>query len=453
MRASRKQLALLNISVLKQRLIIAEGAFRTGKTLFLAWGFANLIIDQQENRPVFEGNRYAVAGQTNVSATFTNVVQRTVYWLTLRGYTCEKYHGWNYKCYKTTGEGEERRTVVFYIETFAINDSTSYERLQGGTYRSVFLDEGPLMSEDNIDNIMGRCATFDDHKVVMTGNPEGPTTHWFYKKFLKGNKQVYHIHFNMLDNPINSKETVNYYKDILSDSVYQKKVLGRWVATTGQCYPKLPDVRPLPQDLDEVMLGMDYGQVDATTVVAVGVKDDHYYIFGQYYHKNGEGEPKTLVEYKTDVARFVNPMTKVHKCPITLTVETSPSPVLPFLTRDYEIEQIVDIVPVDKSKVDPKSKSAIDERVQVINMLINMGRLHITDTNLPVYEAMSNAVYDDKKGVRLDNGTTDIDSLDGMEYAIKRDFTHIIYNVFSNAPVSVDVKKGLEDMWNAEGLS
>lgn len=447
MTGSEKQLALINTKILKERIIIAEGAFRTGKTLFLCFGFGELMIDQQENNPIFEGDRYAVAGQTNVTATFVNVTNRIVTWLQIRGYTCKKYNRWNYECTKKI---DEENTVRFYIETFAIHDSKSYERLQGGTYRSVFLDEGPLMSEENIDNIMGRCATFPDHKVFITGNPEGPETHWFYQKYLVKNKNVYHIHFNMLDNPINKQETIDYYKEILSDSVFQKKVMGRWVATTGQCYPQMPNVvDKLPDEIDGITCGLDYGQVDATTCIAVAIKDHHYYIFDQYYHKNGEdsGENKTLIEYKTDIANFLNPLDQKFSCNVYLYCETSPSPVLPMLRRDYEIVKNIRINAVNKAKESAKSKSAIQERIEVTNMLINMGRLHIVGKDLPIYSAFSNAVYD-KNGNRLDNGTSDIDSLDAFEYAIKVNFRYIMNNIFENAPTEKDFKQELEEKLN-----
>ena len=56
--------------------------------------------------------------------------------------------------------------------------------------------------------------------------------------------------------------------------------------------------------------------------------------------------------------------------------------------------------------------------------MINSGHLFITNQDLPIYKAFRNAKY--KKNTRADDGTSDIDSLDAFEYAIKADFNYLI---------------------------
>ena len=138
MKASNKQLAVLNLKNVKQHLVSLVGAFRSGKTLFGAFGFAELMIHQQKHTKIYEGNRYAVVGHANVTATYKNVVVRMIEYLKIRGYTVTKTGMFDFEVVSEHG--------TFFIETFSVNNVRSYEKLQAGTYRSIFIDEAPLMS-------------------------------------------------------------------------------------------------------------------------------------------------------------------------------------------------------------------------------------------------------------------------------------------------------------------
>ena len=418
MEASQKQLALLNIKNVEHKIIALVGAFRSGKTLFGAtFGFCELMIEQQTNRKVFEGNRYAVVGHANVTATYKNVVKRMVDYLTIRGYKCTK-QGSNFDF------TIKKDDVVFYLETFAASNSVSYEKLQAGTYRSIFIDEAPLMSNETIENIIGRCSTFDDWKVIMTGNPEGNDTHPFYEQYLNGNDKILYIHFTMQDNPINTQEKIDYFKEVFTETMYRQKVLGEWVAVEGLVYPNTPPVKERPERFDYIHFGLDYGEHDATTVVAVGVKGDDYYIFDQYYHKSVNGDRKTIIDYKNEISQWVNEIYRKERTKAYMFIETSPVTVYSLFAKDQQIDTGVAIKKVDKSKSHSKSQDVIQERIDVVNVMINSNHLFITNEDLPIYKAFRNAKY--KKNTRADDGTSDIDSLDAFEYAIKADFNYLI---------------------------
>ena len=56
------------------------------------------------------------------------------------------------------------------------------------------------------------------------------------------------------------------------------------------------------------------------------------------------------------------------------------------------------------------------------------GRFWVTDDADTVRQALSEAVWDRSKDgdVRLDDGSSDIDSLDAMEYTFERDMKYLI---------------------------
>lgn len=68
-------------------------------------------------------------------------------------------------------------------------------------------------------------------------------------------------------------------------------------------------------------------------------------------------------------------------------------------------------------------KKPINTRINMLNRLISAGRFVVSEECPHVIEAIQSAVWDERspnKDIRLDNGTTNIDSLDAMEYAIER---------------------------------
>lgn len=77
-------------------------------------------------------------------------------------------------------------------------------------------------------------------------------------------------------------------------------------------------------------------------------------------------------------------------------------------------------------------KKPINDRIRAVNMLMGSGRFEVHHSCENTIDALKSAIWDVKKeteDVRLDNGSTNIDSLDAMEYAIERDIPVLIGSV------------------------
>ena len=76
------------------------------------------------------------------------------------------------------------------------------------------------------------------------------------------------------------------------------------------------------------------------------------------------------------------------------------------------------------------AKRPINDRIAFYNSLIAQDRFRILRHCRAHIRALSEAVYDPKepvKDIRLDDGTSDIDSLDSMEYATENIQDDILY--------------------------
>jgi hypothetical protein len=74
-------------------------------------------------------------------------------------------------------------------------------------------------------------------------------------------------------------------------------------------------------------------------------------------------------------------------------------------------------------------KKPINNRIRALCMLMGTDRFKVLRHCKHTIDALRSAVWDSKhltQDVRLDNGTTNIDSLDALEYGYERDITALI---------------------------
>ena len=212
-------------------------------------------------------------------------------------------------------------------------------------------------------------------------------------------------------------------------SLYENIYLGRPRRLEGACYP-----RPIPDFVDDfgdirfefINVGVDYGDVDATTAVAVGVAKGKFYILDQYYSKDRN---KTITEKELEVRDWLNSLREEYNVGIDVYCETNPASFYTLLKQDIYLLDSIYIRKVDKKKDFIKSTSAIQERIDAINILIGKGSVFISPSLGKIKQAMAEAVYD-KHNKRLDDGSSDIDTLDAMEYAIKSEIRFILNNYY-----------------------
>ena len=76
-------------------------------------------------------------------------------------------------------------------------------------------------------------------------------------------------------------------------------------------------------------------------------------------------------------------------------------------------------------------KNEIKERIKMVLNLMDKGRFKVCDWCESVIKALSEAVYNSKQGhedERLDDGQSDIDSIDALEYGLEPHLNELKYN-------------------------
>lgn len=398
-----------------------NGAIRTGKTdiglsrAFLEWAFETI---QDSPIHVKGWNRFFITGYTKTNVEET-VVDPLIDFANKKGYYVRKNGTIGYVYIKRIKNGVSQTMIIRY---FGMDNKVAFKRAQGLTYRGGCVDEGGLIDIKSIETLEGRCITFRDYKIFMTTNPEGDDSHPFYQHYIKGGyaNGTLVSTFELLDNPIFTQEDEDYYKRVFTPTMFMRKVKGRWVRAVGAIYKKftkkhIHDIQSTFDSSEYIRfnVGVDYGETDATVFTLVGVRKNlqGLDVIDTWYHKNDDFDDKAIDDYVEEFVEWINEWHGLVNRPMYVYTEIN---FYRLFMKDFRLKGKA-IIKKAVKRPEYEQKKAIQERINMTNLMFGANYLRIDKRCKELISALNNTPYDDK-GVRLDNKTTNIDSLDSMEY-------------------------------------
>lgn len=269
---SSKQRKILAFPHTKYDALICDGAIRSGKTSFMAVAF----IDDAMHR--YKNQRFGICG-TTVDSTIKNVI------VPYMGLT---YANKKYKLnWKTKDKVLEvrRGAVVNYFEVFGGKDEASYKLIQGRTLAGVLLDEVALQPRSFVEQALGRCSVTGS-RFWFSCNPAAPT-HWFKLEWIDrlSEKNAYHIHFFLDDNPALDDKIKNRYKSMFTGIFYRRYILGEWCLAEGLIYDfgegNITD--DIPEGA-EYYISIDYGTLNPFSAGLWAVRGAKAVRIKEYYY-------------------------------------------------------------------------------------------------------------------------------------------------------------------------
>lgn len=385
--------------------IIADGAIRSGKSVAMSLGFVVWAMSE------FEACNFAMCGKT-IGSFRRNVL----FWLKLmlrsRGYSVSEQRTENLVVVR-------RGNIENYFYVFGGKDERSQDLIQGITLAGVFFDEVALMPESFVNQATGRCSV-DGSKFWFNCNPGSPA-HWFKTGWIdkRADKRLLYLHFTMDDNLSLSEAVKERYRGMYTGVFFKRYILGEWKSADGVIYRQFADdperfiLDEVPADIIIGTMGLDFGgngSAHAGCLVGITRGYRSIVILDEYYRKEVI-DPGTLTD---DVCGFVQ--RSQAQCRATSiwcdSAETT-------LIKGIRTEVFVRHIPVE---VRNARKGEIIDRIRLCDMLMSQGRLFIMRRCRHTIAALSEAVWDSKsptKDRRLDDGSTNIDSLDALEYALE----------------------------------
>ena len=394
--------------------IIADGSVRSGKTVSMAPAFINWAMVN------YDECDFALCGKT-VGSLRRNVVNTLKQQLISLGYEYEEKRTENLIVI-TDGN----HTNYFY--QFGGKDESSQDLIQGMTLGGVLFDEVALMPQSFVAQAEARCSVAGS-KLWYNCNPKGPS-HWFKKEYvdIAKDKKLLYLHFTMKDNLTLTPEVRERYERMFTGVFYIRNVLGLWVTAEGKIYTAFTKdnvipvtewyardkdgkyTHPLRKKISIVTMGVDFG----------GNKSSH--AFNLTGFTSGFNELVTLKEKR--ILEDVTPneleeqfLEFVRECIAEY----------PQLTTVYcdSAEQVLirGFKTVLRNNgialaVKNARKGEIIDRIRFYCQMMNQMRYFIVSNCKETIQAFDDAVWEeDKEDVRLDDGSTNIDSLDAQEYS------------------------------------
>lgn len=386
--------------------IIADGAIRSGKTLSMSLSFVMWAMTN------FDGANFAMCGKT-IASFRRNVLFWLKRMLLSSGYRVDDKRGENYV---TITRGRVQN--IFYI--FGGKDESSQDLIQGITLAGIFFDEVALMPESFVNQGTGRNSV-DDSKFWFNCNPGNPA-HWFKKNWIDKakEKRLLYLHFDMNDNLSLSEKIKERFRSMYSGVFYKRYILGLWVAAEGSIYTEFNDdpeqfiLDTVPDDIEFCVFGMDFGgHGSAHAIICSGFsrKLQRLVVLDEYYRK----EVISSSQLEHDTVNFARSCQERFPKAFNLYCDSAEQ----VLIKDIKLALAREKIPIN---VHNARKSEITGRIRFFCSLMSQRRFYVMRNCEHLIEALQSAVWDSKKldDVRLDNGTTNIDSLDALEYSSEK---------------------------------
>lgn len=415
---SEKQMEVLRFPYTKKKAIICDGSIRAGKSI------AMLISYITSNMSIHNNMNFALCSKT-VKTCERNII-KTIFGIKyLRENFKLKYNSKDSLLTITRGNKKN----YFYV--FGGKDESSYQLIQGITLAGVLFDEVALMPESFVNQAIGRCSV-EGSKYWFNCNPEDPN-HWFHIDWIKSPKiDTLYLHFTMEDNPSLSVETKERYYKMFSGVFFQRYIMGLWVKAEGIIYKKFAEnteqfiLDTIPNDIIVVQVGVDFGGTNSgTTFVAraitkgfrtVGIIESVRYVDKQFKRPSPydiiieEMTPTILESLYVEFCKMVH--NKYGRAFITRADSAEQ-----VLIRGLRTASVQNHLHTD---IKNAKKNVIKDRIKLEMRLMSEGRWWIARHCKTAIKAYSECLWSDKiADERLDDGTTDVDTLDASEYAIE----------------------------------
>lgn len=332
-------------------------------------------------------------------------------------------------------------------------------KIQGASIKYCYGDEIAKWNKEVFQMLKSRL---DKPYSCFDGacNPEHPT-HWL-KEFIDNVElDIYLQRYTIFDNPFLDPEFVEKLcKEYEGTIYYDRLILGLWKRADGSIYKRFadnpesflceivdefttdPEYKQFQkEDITSIEIGLDFGgNQSGHSFVARGYTDNYADVIALKSRRIMAKDEKEDIdsnrlnelfcEFIREVIEQYSVCVRsgdyVQYCNVESVFWDNAETVLGNSIRNAVEKEYPWIA------VKPAKKRPINDRIRCTVKLMGAGRFFITKDCESLKIAFSDAVWNKEvvgKDERLDDGSTDIDSLDAFEYTIERDMKYLIEEV------------------------
>lgn len=281
--------------------------------------------------------------------------------------------------YTLTWNNDDKSLTLWNVKIFffGFNNVKSFNKILGKPLIMEWIDESARIYSNkelqkSFNEFPGRQMSFAGHpylKTIHSFNVEGSDRHPYKIDYIDNKLNAIHYTFFPYDNPLldteeKIKQVVNMFPP---GSLRQQKVFNKWVVAEGKVFNKLNVIKELPETyvIREIIIGIDYGNVNPTTFVPIALAYDQLLKRWKlvrlkiYYHDSKrENDNPTTEYYSTQLRMFLVYLKSIYpNVPISKIVLDSEA-------THFSNRMLADNIPHDLSKKGPGSVNAGVEYLQ-----------------------------------------------------------------------------------------
>ena len=303
------------------------------------------------------------------------------------------------------------------VQIIGAETISSVSKVRGTSIKYAYCDEITEYNKEVFELLKSRLDK-EYSKLDGTCNPDHPE-HWF-KKFLETRADIYQQHYVIDDNPFLPKEFVKQLKIEYEGTIYYNRyILGQWVRAEGTIFSKFADQpekyrSDLFSDIQTISIGVDFGGNRSKHALVASAVLSNYrgvqVLASELLETNLD--PVELDQKIIDFIYFIYELT--GRMPENVFCDSAEQVLIRGLKSRVKYEGMA-------VSVRDAWKTPVNDRIGLLMSLIALDRFTYTNYAETVRSAIMEAVWNSKYlgTQRLDDGTTDIDSMDALEYSIE----------------------------------
>ena len=290
-------------------------------------------------------------------------------------------------------------------------------KFRGPRIKYLYIDEIVDINREVFELLKSRLS-FEYSTCDFAGNPQ-QLTHWA-KEFIESDIDIYYQHYTLFDNPFLPKEYVEQLcKEYAGTVYYNRYILGQWCNAEGIIFKQIADnsARFITDEVQNgfISLGVDWGGNGSKhSITATRIARDYSKIQvlkSDLMQATGTDTKKIFKWIVDFVKEIINTYGRIEGIYCDSAEQVLNNSLSSELVNNGLHIPILNSV-----------KTEMTSRIEMYNILLNTDRLtFLKNKTKTIIEALQTALYDEKssKDVWLDDGTSDIDSLDSFTYSFE----------------------------------
>lgn len=303
-------------------------------------------------------------------------------------------------------------------------------KFRGARVKYLYIDELVDINKEVFELLKSRLS-FEYSCCDFAGNPQN--THHWVKEFIDSDVDLYLQKYTLFDNPFLPDEYVKQLcKEYEGTVYYNRYILGQWCDAEGIIFRQIADnkSRYITEEInyDFVSIGIDWGgNGSAHSITATGIKRDYtsLQVLASDKMEATGTDTKQLFRW---IINFITKIIDKYGMITAIYCDSAEQVLINSLNSELQAKGIY--IPVKNSV-----KTPIKDRIEAINRILNLDKISfINGETKTCIEALQTAVYDEKASEDrwLDDGTSDIDSLDSFVYSWEYWMPNIVYRIGGN---------------------